>query len=472
MLKGYGWSILFIIGVVISSPAQNVNLSGIISNNSGQGVSGAIVTLTGLNIKDTTDAAGAYSFTGFTGTIIEAPILPSQRKISLNNGILSIVLTGPTPLSIEMFDMRGQLLDRVTDHNASVGEYRFNISRQRYATKMLLLRVAAESETAVLRYIPATSGSAAGFGISTTESGSVLAKALAAVDTIKVSATGYYETSIGIESYKTVKNISLERIAAGEKFSFFVTSMIGLQELSGSENGFGGDLRFGKTGQGAGLLGADSICACLAEMSMPGSSAKKWSAFLSAEKGVDGNQVNAIDRIGEGPWYDRLGRLVANNKSELLNTRPINADSAIINDLPNEYGIPNHRPDPTLPIVDNHMTVTGSDSLGRLFKYTGGSFGTGGWTFSDSSEYGYTCDDWTSTTIRAKPRVGLCWPQSFGGGMGGMGGGMKHWISAMNASGCEAGYDLEESTMAGLPGVYTIGNGGGYGGFYCFAHQP
>ena len=49
---------------------------------------------------------------------------------------------------------------------------------------------------------------------------------------------------------------------------------------------------------------------------------------------------------------------------------------------------------------------------------------------------------------------------------------MKHWISAMNASGCEAGIDLDESTKGGLPGIYTIGNGGGYGGFYCFAHEP
>lgn len=40
------------------------------------------------------------------------------------------------------------------------------------------------------------------------------------------------------------------------KFSFFVTSMKKMQELSGSPDGFGGDLRYGT---GDGLLGADKI---------------------------------------------------------------------------------------------------------------------------------------------------------------------------------------------------------------------
>jgi len=39
-------------------------------------------------------------------------------------------------------------------------------------------------------------------------------------------------------------------------------------------DGFGGDLRYGETGAGAGLRGADKICATLAEASMPGAGAK------------------------------------------------------------------------------------------------------------------------------------------------------------------------------------------------------
>src|SRR5690349_20801870 len=68
--------------------------------------------------------------------------------------------------------------------------------------------------------------------------------------------------------------------AVSEHFSFFVTSLKAMQELSGSEDGFGGDLRFGETGAGAGLRGADKICTTIAEQSLPGN-AKTWRAFLS-----------------------------------------------------------------------------------------------------------------------------------------------------------------------------------------------
>ena len=122
---------------------------------------------------------------------------------------------------------------------------------------------------------------------------------------------------------------------------------------------------------------------------MPGSKVKIWRAFLSVAKDVNGNRVNAIDRIGTGPWYDRLGRLVSTTISDLLHDRP-NADSAIKNDLPNEDGVPNHRPDPNQPAIDNHQFITGSDSSGELY--------------SDSS----TCKDWTSSeAIGGKPRCGI-----------------------------------------------------------------
>ena len=89
-----------------------------------------------------------------------------------------------------------------------------------------------------------------------------------------------------------------------DKFSFFVTSMAAMVELSGHEYGFGGDLRFGETGPGAGLRGADKICTTIAETSMPGSSVKQWRAFLSVKADEYGDPIHAIDRVG--PQVDRL----------------------------------------------------------------------------------------------------------------------------------------------------------------------
>lgn len=241
-----------------------------------------------------------------------------------------------------------------------------------------------------------------------------------------------------------------------EKFSFFVTSLKALQELSNNPEGFGGDLRFGETGPGAGLRGADKICAAIAEKSMPGAGQKPWRAFLSAVADENGQQVNAKDRIGEGPWYDRLGRLLAANKTDLLTERPTGADPTIINDFPNEDGVPNHQPDPNQGQVDNHDMLTGSNAQGMLFGPTA------------------TCLDWTGgagdLATEGRPRVGHSWPR-FGPKPPGGDGSMANWMSSLNESGCAPGVNLIEMGPP-IPGEVTVGSGGGYGGFYCFSLVP
>lgn len=240
-----------------------------------------------------------------------------------------------------------------------------------------------------------------------------------------------------------------------EKFSFFVTSYKAIAELAGTEDGFGGDLRYGETGDGSGLRGADKICTEIAERSMA-KNGKAWRAFLST------SVVDAIDRIGEGPWYDRRGRVFAMTKADLLATRPIGADQAIINDFPNEDGVTNHAPNGSQ--VDNHDMITGSGIDGKLYR--------------DNPVC--TCSDWTSSAFdnTKKPRVGHSWPRSGGGGRIGSTStagnveGMSHWISALDESGCGAGVNIDplNDTAPGRDGA--IGSGGGYGGFYCFALTP
>ncbi|MFO0556093.1 MAG: hypothetical protein U0271_47390 [Polyangiaceae bacterium] len=239
-----------------------------------------------------------------------------------------------------------------------------------------------------------------------------------------------------------------------EPFSFFVTSLRAMQELSGSQEGFGGDLRYGETGPGAGLRGADKICAAVAERSMPGSSVKKWHAFLSATADENGIQVNAIDRVGQGPWYDRLGRLFAATKADLMTERPTGIDAAIKDDFPNEDGVPNHQPDPTQSEVDNHDTLTGTNENGQLY---------GG--------LDATCQDWTSSVgADGHPRVGHSWPR-YGGPMMGGDGSMAHWMSSLDEAGCAPGVSLIEMGPPD-PGNPTVGSGGGYGAIYCFAEVP
>jgi hypothetical protein len=271
-----------------------------------------------------------------------------------------------------------------------------------------------------------------------------------------------------------------------DHFSFFVTSVRALRELSGNALGFGGDLRFGETGAGAGLRGADKICAAIAERSMPGASAKPWRAFLSASDDGTGHVVNAIDRIGSGPWYDRRDRVFALSIAGLLSDRPQGGDASIADDFPNEDGLPNHDPDLTGE-VDNHDMLTGTNDRGQLYANAS------------------TCLDWTSSAgdvaLTGRPRVGHSWPGRPGaidgdggiimppddggpppppddGGMmmppgdgGFMQGSGNNWMSALDESGCAPGINLLE-TGGPDPNSNTVGSGGGYGGFYCFSLEP
>lgn len=258
------------------------------------------------------------------------------------------------------------------------------------------------------------------------------------VDTA-VADTTVADTAVE-DTADTVADIPVESLP---KFSFFVTSYEAMIRLSGSNNGFGGDLRFGEE---TGLAGADKICTTIAEDEMPGAGQKIWHAYLSVKDDGTGASVNAIDRIGTGPWYDRNARLVAQDKTGLTTTRP-NGDAAIKNDLPNERGESqkNQPGSNGQGTADNHDILTGSNAQGKL----------------DSNTAANTCNNWTSTTVAGRPRLGHSWPAQSGQG----------WQTAHQAAGCAAVVNLIQNGP-GSQGCSGVGCGGGYGAIYCFAETP
>jgi hypothetical protein len=454
--------LLLVIAVAsVTASEQTLSFYGKVTNKSNKAIAGALVTALYSKTADTTDENGIYSFSA-SMSVHPIQVLPCERAISLRDGVLSIGLLKQTPVIIEIFDTRGMLLERLNNAWLPSGKFRFDIRAYHFAVNMMLIRVSVGNDIALLRYLPFGDFSrSVTSSLSTPANAGRIATINPVIDSLIVAANGYLRKTAPVSSYKDTVNFVLDTLSLA-KFSFFVTSLKALRELSGNPMGFGGDLRFGKTGPGAGLLGADSICQCIAEKSMPGSKVKEWRAFLSVAVGPDGNQVNAIDRIGQGPWYDRRGRVVALTIDDLKWDRPLNIDAAIQEDLPNEDGIPNHQPDPNLPAVDNHLTITGSDNLGMLYSPTS------------------TCEDWTtaSATTYSLPRSGLSWTRNSypiaapGKGGGGTGFNTRNWISFWDLPGCVAGIDSTDSSGAGDPTSKFIGAGGGYGGFYCFSQNP
>ncbi len=71
----------------------------------------------------------------------------------------------------------------------------------------------------------------------------------------------------------------------------------------------------GKGADLGGLAGADRHCQSLAAAA--GAGKLTWRAYLSTSAADGKPAVNARDRIGNGPWHNAEGRLIARNVAEL-----------------------------------------------------------------------------------------------------------------------------------------------------------
>jgi hypothetical protein len=99
----------------------------------------------------------------------------------------------------------------------------------------------------------------------------------------------------------------------------------------------------GKGADFGGLAGADRLCQTLA--AAVGAGGKTWRAYLSTQ---GTGAVNAKDRIGEGPWQNAKGVVVAKNNAELHGTNNLTKQTAltekgeVVNgrgDTPNQHDI-------------------------------------------------------------------------------------------------------------------------------------
>jgi hypothetical protein len=137
--------------------------------------------------------------------------------------------------------------------------------------------------------------------------------------------------------------------------SFFVTSI---------GSGKGADL--------GGLAGADRHCQQLAQAA--GAGAKTWHAYLSTQAANGQPAVNARDRIGNGPWQNAKGAVIAKSVDELHGANNLNKQTAL-----SEKGTPTKVRGDT---PNEHDALTGSTMDGRAYP----------------PGEDRTCKNWTSST--------------------------------------------------------------------------
>src|SRR4029077_7652611 len=113
----------------------------------------------------------------------------------------------------------------------------------------------------------------------------------------------------------------------------------------------------GNGGNPGGLAGADNQCQTLAQAA--GAGAKTWRAYLSTQAADGKPAVKAGDRIGNGPWKNAKGVVIAKDVAELHGANGLTKQTAL-----SEKGeVVNGRGDtPT-----RHDVLTGSQPDGTAF---------------------------------------------------------------------------------------------------------
>jgi len=181
----------------------------------------------------------------------------------------------------------------------------------------------------------------------------------------------------------------------------------------------------GKGADLGGLDGADAHCRALAAAA--GSKRTGWRAYLSTTAPAGEAGVNARDRIGQGPWKNAKGVVVARSVEELHSAaNNLTKETA----LTEKGEVVSGRGDP----VNTHDILTGSDPHG-MYSTAGGDTTCANWTSSGEG----------SAIVGHHDRIGLKETRH-----------MKSWNSSHGSRGC--GADALKAT-------------GGSGRFYCFATE-
>jgi len=185
------------------------------------------------------------------------------------------------------------------------------------------------------------------------------------------------------------------------------------------------------SGDLGGLVGADATCQRLATEA--GAGTHTWRAYLSATGTQTEPAVNARSRIGNGPWHNAKGVMIASNVADLHGDVERDRDLIYRETALTEQGeLVNgrNRPEGT---NNEHDILTGSDSHGRAFAGGAVRF------------HNLTCNNWT-------------YDGSDGAAMIGHHDRLSGWNTSWNSSHSTVGCSLEDFNETG-----------GAGRFYCFA---
>jgi enterochelin esterase-like enzyme len=174
-------------------------------------MAGAVVDLLQQGMRDTTGSDGTYSLakSGVSNRSLSGTLTEGMR---LDKGILEFTVGKPSDLKVEVFDVKGNLQKKELLPKAQPGVYHWNLANQPQSNEMLIVQASMGPLIQTFRYFPSRKDiSGENFTVANTRSaGGILAKIAAVVDTLKVSAVGNPTKKIGLASFDTTVNVTLD----------------------------------------------------------------------------------------------------------------------------------------------------------------------------------------------------------------------------------------------------------------------
>ncbi|MFW5959880.1 MAG: carboxypeptidase-like regulatory domain-containing protein [Chitinivibrionales bacterium] len=195
-------------------PAQiSVDISGRVEDQSGQPLSGAVITLDKGDTTVTTDSEGMYEITGVISPVLHSvPDLGVSRAV-INRNQLSLSVEQNVDVRAEVFDVRGREIGVPVSERLLPGEYTFSILNRPEASGAYILRLAVGSEVSSFRLMNLRGRP----GIETghrsekpVEQG--IAKSAAVLDTVNASKAGYTRSSAQVTSWDGVYDFVLDTL--------------------------------------------------------------------------------------------------------------------------------------------------------------------------------------------------------------------------------------------------------------------
>ncbi len=209
MLRTTALSVLLACGIGLQ--AQTIALKGKVTDQNSKAVAGAVVTLVSKNLKDTTDSNGEYAI----NAVISAagrwtPKTSGLERISLSSGMIEANLVAQSDIKIDIYDMQGSLINSYKIPQVNAGTFRFDLASQKLSSAMMLVRVSAGNTSAHFRYAPLSTRF---HDVNQGTSFSSMTRSAAATadsDTLSVTAVGFKSKKVGITSYETTVNVTIE----------------------------------------------------------------------------------------------------------------------------------------------------------------------------------------------------------------------------------------------------------------------